>query len=139
MRSTEIILDHLDIFQNIRRLSRPSGKWKPPYHQKLSNSTESFRLCGYFLNSPETFKCNITVTRKLSRSAKTFWLALPTWFMGLCRSVQVEPQGRSGSGTRAHLDPGWARCTNLETHVAQILPMTDAPVWAKFFPQSSTF
>ena len=43
--------------------------------------------------------------------------------MGLCRSVQVEPQGRSGSGTRAHLDPGWARCTNLETHVAQILPM----------------
>ena len=150
-RSTKRIQDHLENSQNIRRLSRPSRSF--PSHKKLSrstrnflNSTESFRPCGDFLNGPETFQCNIKVTRKnfpevqkLSRSAKTFRLALPTWFLGLCRSVQVEPQGRSGSGSRAHLDPGWTRCTNLETHVAQIL-CTDAPFWAKFFSsQSSTF
>ena len=69
-RSTKRIQDHLENSQNIRRLSRPSRSF-PSHKKKLSrstrnflSSTESFRPCGDFLNGPETFQCNIKVTRK---------------------------------------------------------------------------
>ena len=48
--------NHLETSPTIRRLPRSN--------RNFPNSRESFRICGDFLNSPETFKCNFKVTRK---------------------------------------------------------------------------
>ena len=130
VRSTNIIQDHLDIsFPKLRRLARPSGNF--PNHKKLTrstrnflNSTESFRPCGDFLNSPETFRCNFKVTSKNFPEVHKLsdWHCQPG-FRVSGNQFRLSHRVGLGLGPRAHLDPRCARCTNLETHVAQILPM----------------
>ena len=79
--------DYLETFQFTRKLSRTSGNF-PDYLETFQTIWKLSRLSGNFPDHPETPQCNFKgCAQKLSGRAKTFWMAMPRWFLGLCSII----------------------------------------------------
>ena len=82
-RSSGKFPDHSESFETIQKLSRSSGKF-PDYPETFQAIHKLSKLSRNFPDHPETSQCNFKgYAQKLSGRAKTFWMAMPRWFLCL--------------------------------------------------------